>query len=149
MIVGFAIHQGRDVFAALAERMQHRLDLAVRLCLDVRRPPGDKTRADALLRRFADRFVRQEWPGPRIPEVFYDPRNLIEGDGSRASRHAKCVVVDGVKAFIRSANFTEAAQFRNIEIGLVTYRPDVAAAVERHFEGLIERGHLRGLTLRG
>jgi phosphatidylserine/phosphatidylglycerophosphate/cardiolipin synthase-like enzyme len=123
------------------------LDLTVRLCLDVRRPPGDKTRADALLRRFADRFLSQEWPGPRIPEVFYDPRSLIDGDGLRASLHAESVVVDGAKAFIGSANFTEAAQFRNIELGLVTYRPDVAAAVERHFAGLIERGHLRGLPL--
>ena len=129
LIVGFAVHQGRDVFAALAERMQQRLDLTVRLCLDVRRPPGDKTRTDALLRRFAERFLGQEWPGPRIPEVFYDPRSLTEGDGSRASLHAKCVVVDGAKAFIGSANFTEAAQFRNIEIGLVTYRPEVAATV--------------------
>lgn len=83
--------------------------------------------------------------GPRVPEVFYDPRSLNESDGSRASLHAKCVVVDGEKAFIGSANFTEAAQLRNIEIGLVAYRPDVAACVERHFDGLIQHGHLRAL----
>jgi phosphatidylserine/phosphatidylglycerophosphate/cardiolipin synthase-like enzyme len=55
------------------------------------------------------------------------------------------VVVDGEKAFIGSANFTEAAQLRNIEIGVVTHRPGVASAVERHFEALIEHGHLRAL----
>jgi len=97
------------------------------------------------LRRFAERFRKQQWPGPQVPEVFYDPRSLDEGDAPRAGLHAKCVVVDGKRAFIGSANFTEAAQLRNIEIGLVTYRPDVAAAVERHFEGLIDRGHLRRL----
>ena len=50
LIVGFAVHQGREIFAALADRMCQRADLAVRLCLDVRRPPGDTTRSDALLR---------------------------------------------------------------------------------------------------
>jgi hypothetical protein len=37
LIVGFAVHQGRNVFAALATRMNQRPDLVVRLCLDVRR----------------------------------------------------------------------------------------------------------------
>jgi phosphatidylserine/phosphatidylglycerophosphate/cardiolipin synthase-like enzyme len=142
------VHQGRDIFAVLAQRMLVRPALNVRLCLDVRRAPGDTTRSDALLRRFAERFLKQEWPGPRVPEVFYDPRSLNEDDGSRASLHAKCVVIDGEKAFIGSANFTEAAQMRNIEIGVVTRRPDVASAVERHFDGLIQHGHLRQLSLK-
>ena len=117
LVVGFAVQQGREILAALADRMHQRANLAVRLCLDVRRAPGDTTRPDALLRRFAERFARQEWPGPRLPDLFYDPRSLAEGESLRASLHAKCVVVGGVKAFIGSANLTEAAQLRNIEIG--------------------------------
>jgi hypothetical protein len=39
LVVGFAVHQGREIFAVLADRMHQRSDLAVRLCLDVRRPP--------------------------------------------------------------------------------------------------------------
>lgn len=148
LIVGFAVHQGREIFAVLAERMRQRLDLAVRLCIDVRRAPGDTTRTDALLRRFADRFVRHEWPGARLPEIFYDPRSLVEGDSPRASLHAKCVVVDRVKAFIGSANFTEAAQLRNIEIGIVTNAAAITEGVERHIEALIGRGHLRPLPIR-
>ena len=65
-----AVHQGREIFAVLAERMRQMPDLAVRLCLDVRRAPGDTTRTDVLLRRFAERFLRNEWPGPKSPEVF-------------------------------------------------------------------------------
>jgi phosphatidylserine/phosphatidylglycerophosphate/cardiolipin synthase-like enzyme len=145
LVVGFAVHQGREIFAALADRMRQRADLAVRLCLDVRRSPGDATRADMLLRRFAERFVRREWPGPRLPDLFYDPRSLAQGESNRASLHAKCVVVDGVKAFIGSANLTEAAQLRNIEIGLVVTGALIAEAVERHFEALIAGGHLQPL----
>ena len=119
LVVGFAVHQGREIFAALADRMRHRPDLAVRLCLDIRRAPGDTTRSDALLRRFAERFIRHEWPGPRLPDLFYDPRSLTEGETHRASLHAKCVVVDNQQVFVSSANFTEAAQQRNVEIGLL------------------------------
>jgi phosphatidylserine/phosphatidylglycerophosphate/cardiolipin synthase-like enzyme len=139
LIVGFAVHQGREIFAVLAERMRQMPDLAVRLCLDVRRAPGDTTRTDVLLRRFAERFLRNEWPGPGSPEVFYDPRSMTEGDGPRASLHAKCVVVDGERAFVGSANFTEAAQLRNIEVGVVVNAANAAGAVERHFEALIKR----------
>ena len=146
LVVGFAVNQGREIFAALADRMQQRADLIVRLCLDVRRAPGDTTRSDALLRRFAERFVRQEWPGQRLPDLFFHPRGLASGQTSHASLHAKCVVVDGVKAFIGSANLTEAAQLRNIEIG-VGVIGDIAGAVERHFDALIAAGHLQQLSL--
>ena len=95
LIVGFAVHLGREVFAVLAERKRQLPDLKVRLCLDVGRATGDMTRPDALIWRFAERFIHQEWPGPRTPELFYDPRSLAGGDGPRASLHAKCVIVDG------------------------------------------------------
>jgi phosphatidylserine/phosphatidylglycerophosphate/cardiolipin synthase-like enzyme len=146
LIVGFAVHQGREVFAVLAERMQQVPELTVRLCLDVRRAAGDMTRTDALLRRFAERFVRHEWPGPRVPALFYDPRSLASDEGPRASLHAKCVVVDGVRALIGSANLTEAAQQRNIEIGVILSGP-IAEALERHFHGLIAGRHLQPLSL--
>ena len=147
LIIGFAVQQGREVFAVIARRMQQLPDLAVRLCLDVRRPPGDMTRKDALLRRFVERFMRQEWPGPRMPELFYDPLSLAAGEGPRASLHAKCIVINGAKAFIGSANLTEAAQLRNIEIGIVTTDTAIAAAIERHIDALIEAGHLQPLPL--
>ena len=147
LIVGFAVHQGREIFAVLGERMRLSPDLTVRVCLDVRRNPGDTTRDEALLRRFAERFPKHEWPGPKAPEVFYDPRSLIEGDALRASLHAKCVVADGERIYIGSANFTEAAQLRNIEIGVAVRAAGTALAIEGHFAALIERGHLRRLPL--
>jgi hypothetical protein len=61
--------------------MRHRADLAVRLCLDIRRALGDATTSEPLLRRFAERFVRQEWPGPRLPDLFYDPEASLKAKG--------------------------------------------------------------------
>jgi hypothetical protein len=57
LVVGFAVHQGREIFAALADRMHQRSDLAVRLCLDVRRAhrPGE----DACIADVASRANRR------------------------------------------------------------------------------------------
>lgn len=47
--------------------------------------------------------------------------------------------------FVTSANFTEAALDRTIELGLVTRDAALAATVIAHFRGLIEQGLLIAL----
>lgn len=145
LAVGYAVHQGRLVFRALAERMEQQPALDVRLCLDVQRPWQDVTPTVLLLQRFAERFTTREWPGSRRPTVYYDPRSLALDAAKRASLHAKCIVVDHQVAFVSSANFTEAAQVRNIEVGVLLRVPALAEQIARHFDTLIEAGVLRQL----
>jgi phosphatidylserine/phosphatidylglycerophosphate/cardiolipin synthase-like enzyme len=78
--------------------------------------------------------------------VVYDPRALGEGESARASMHAKCVVIDGHTAFVGSAVLTEAAQQRNIEVGLIVRTPEVAYALKAHFDALIRHGFLKALA---
>ena len=59
--------------------------------------------------------------------------------------HAKAVVADDEAVFVTSANLTEAALDRNIEL-LVRDRA-IAASVSSHFRGLIDRGLLRPLPM--
>ena len=59
--------------------------------------------------------------------------------------HAKAVVADDMTVFITSANLTEAAMERNIELGLLVRDRALAMTVSTHFRGLIERGLLRAL----
>ena len=118
-------------------------DLAVTLLLNVQRGRGDTTAADHLVRRFADRFWEQEWPGAARPRVFYDPRSLDPAGGAGVL-HAKAVVVDD-EAVVTSANLTEAALDRNIEIGLLVRDRTLAATMTRHFTTLIERSLLQPL----
>lgn len=139
IVAGYAVYQGRDVFRALAERMDKNPSLAVKMFLDVQRAHADTTLASELLRRFADRFRRHEWPGSRRPEVFYDPRSLDLEGWKRASLHAKCIVVDDSISFISSANFTEAAQVRNVEIGVLIESESFARQLAGHFLGLADR----------
>jgi phosphatidylserine/phosphatidylglycerophosphate/cardiolipin synthase-like enzyme len=75
--------------------------------LNVPRPYRDSTPESELLKRFADRFRLEEWPSPRLPEVYYDERALALGNSEYTSLHAKCIVVDARKALVTSANFTE------------------------------------------
>jgi hypothetical protein len=131
LVAGFAVYQGREVFRRLAERMAERPALRVRLCLDIKRAPGDSAPDEELLRLFAERFRSQEWPGDRLPAVFYDPRSLDLKAVKRSSLHAKCIVVDHRIALVTSANFTEAAQTRNIEAGALSGRK----RGERHIRG--------------
>ena len=98
----------------------------------------DTTEQEHQVLRFTDRFWSEDWPGKRRPEVFYDPRSL-EPDGPAGVLHAKAVVADEETVFITSANLTEAALDRNIEVGLVVRDRALAASVTMHFRGLIER----------
>ncbi|RYG32860.1 MAG: phospholipase, partial [Burkholderiales bacterium] len=45
------------------------------------------------------------------------------------SLHAKCLVVDGARALVTSANFTRSGQARNIELGVVVHDADFATQV--------------------
>ncbi|MBI4703447.1 MAG: phospholipase [Deltaproteobacteria bacterium] len=144
LVAGFVVYQGRDVFRVLAERMDALPSLVVRMFLNVSRPAGDDTTPDAqLLAAFADRFRRHEWPGRRLPQIFYDPRALSARPGPRAVLHAKCVVVDGERSLVTSANFTEAAQQRNIEAGALVADPAFARALQAQLETLASSGVLR------
>jgi phosphatidylserine/phosphatidylglycerophosphate/cardiolipin synthase-like enzyme len=63
--------------------------------------------------------------------------------GDRAVLHAKCVVVDRARAFVTSANLTEAAQYRNIECGVLVNDDVFSATLAGQFEGMRARGILR------
>lgn len=61
--------------------------------------------------------------------------------------HAKAVVVDDEIVFVTSANLTEAAFDRNIELGLLVRDHALAANVSLHFRTLIERSPLLPLPI--
>ena len=54
----------------------------------------------------------------------------------RACLHAKFVAIDGEIVLITSANFTEAAQKRNIEVGLLFRNTKRARQLTGYFEAL-------------
>jgi len=142
----YAFFDGPKAFEVLAHRMDSWPELHVTLLLNIQRKWGDTTATDDLVRKFADRFWKAEWPGESRPAVFYDPRALDPG-GPGGVLHAKAVVADDEVVFVTSANLTEAALDRNIEIGLLVRDRALAASVVSHFSGLIDRGLLSPLPM--
>ena len=140
----YAFFDGPWAFEVLATRMDQVPELQVVLLLNIQRARADTTAEEYLVRRFADRFWGTDWPGQRRPAVYYDPRSL-DLEGPSGVLHAKAVVTDDEAVFVTSANLTEAALDRNIEIGLLVRDRALAANVVVHFRTLIERGILRPL----
>ncbi len=140
----YAFFDGPQAFRVLAQRMDAEPQVRVTLLLNIQRRRGDTTAADQLVRRFADRFWTKDWPGSSRPRVFYDPRAL-ELQGPSGVLHAKAIVIDEEIALVTSANLTEAALDRNIELGLLVRDRALAASVSTHFRILIERGLLMPL----
>lgn len=142
----YAFFDGPKAFKVIAHRMDERPQLRVTLLINIQRARGDKTAADQLVRRFADRFWTVEWPGKSRPSVYYDPRSL-EPDRPGGVLHAKAVVTDDEAVFVTSANLTEAALDRNIEMGILIRDRALALSVASHFQGLIDQRLLDPLPI--
>ena len=143
MVAGYAVYQGQRVFQALAERMTERPTLEVRMYLDIQRKAGDSTIPAELVKRFSLTFQKSQWPQScRVPEIYYDPRGVAVDRTAAAALHAKCVVVDQQEVFVSSANFTEAGQHRNIEVGLLLTCPVIAERITGFFNRLVDEARL-------
>lgn len=143
LIATYAIHHGRVVFAKLGERLRKRPDIEVEIHVNLPSPTGRPEDERGDVAAYLDDFARRQWPeATRLPALYYDPETRKHGD-KRTSLHAKCVVVDHRWAFVTSANFTEAAQDRNIEAGVLLDHPRLAEALAERFRGLRESGRLR------
>lgn len=143
-VIGYAVYQGQKVFEALAHRMDSKPELQVDLFLNISRGDGDTTKSEILVSRYVERFKSHQWPkGSRLPIVYYDPRSVSDDTPIRSSLHAKCVVVDESDVFVSSANFTEAGQERNIEVGLRLDNAWLARKLVEHFKKMAETGQFR------
>jgi|SRR5579883_235562 len=144
LVAGYAVFQGQKVFKALAERMSANPELQVRMFLDIHRKNDDNAEDAEIVSKFRERFLRYEWPSQTcIPAVFYYPPSLNKVATERAVLHAKVVVVDRQQVFVSSANFTEAAQKRNIEVGLLLKSTALSHSILSYFETLVSEGIMK------
>ena len=147
ILVGYAVHNGRKLFDSLAKRMQQVANLRVWLCLNIPRKFNDTSLSSEIVRRFAMEFVTKHWPWKQQPELYYDPRALSDDSTHRASFHAKCLIVDQSEALITSANITEAAQERNVEVGVIIRHSPLAKRLASYFEALRASNRLQRCVL--
>ena len=139
-IIGYAFHNGAVLFERLAARMEAMPTLEVVLMLDIARPRHDTSLDSEIVRRFARQFWEKQWPWQPRPQLWHDPRSLLPDALRRSALHAKCIIADNAAALITSANFTEAAQQRNIEAGILLRHPPAVARLAAYFAGLRRQG---------
>jgi len=137
LVSTFIVHQADVVFKPLAERMAEVPGLRVELFVHVGRENRDTRHESEILREFVT-DLRQKWPGPTRPLLYYDPRSLSLNARERATWHAKVVVIDDETAFVTSANFTEWAQQRNVEAGVLVKNAEFAKQLRQQFEALVQ-----------
>ena len=136
----FVLHLNCQVMEALADVLEGEPALAggVAIHFDLR-PSSGKDEEDEAVEAFRARRARTRWRDIAGPRFFYDPR-AFASEKDRASFHAKCVVIDRSWALVTSANVTDFAQERNVEVGALVRDNDFAAQLALHFTELRRLG---------
>lgn len=136
-IAGYAFDKSEALLRPLHTAMAER-GVEVSIVLDgSREKVWQALDPEALLEKVVDRFRRKAWKFREpIPSLYYDPRTLTREpshyDGpmfAPNSMHAKCVIADRRWVLTGSANFTERAHARNIEVGILLDDEEVAEAL--------------------
>jgi len=147
IVAGYSIYNGKEVFESLAQRMESIPELRVTFLVHIGREGKDTTIETDLVARYANWFVSENWPGKRLPDMYYDPRGLQMAAAMRSNFHPKCLLVDAEEALVTSANFTIAAQKKNVEVGVKIRAPILVARLRTYFLSLVERGDLKRVYL--
>jgi phosphatidylserine/phosphatidylglycerophosphate/cardiolipin synthase-like enzyme len=138
ILAGYSFDHAHDVLAPL-HRVMKEHGVESRFFVDVQQVDRVVV-AEEYLAHHLGGFLADNWPfGDPRPRIYYDKRALTPGP-PWCSLHAKCVVVDGAKAFVSSANFTQRGQERNIEVGVLIADASFASFLAGQWLGLKEVG---------
>ena len=140
-ISSYVFYQAADFFKILAEKLDADPRFQVTFVVDLshrRHAPNEPV--SLIAKSFATNFRTEHWRGKRSPVIWHDPRCFESPPGGIL--HAKTVIIDRKSVLITSANFTEAAQSRNIEVGVLLRQPAAAARLYAYFHGLMSTGVL-------
>ena len=141
ILAGFAIWDGKTLFADLAEKYSNGDKLKIKFFIDIQY--DQKTPKEKHLEQARAKFRKYHWPWPKMPEVFYDNRSLEAKPGEETPVfHAKIIAVDRSQLLITSANPTPRAHTTNIEVGVLLKEALICRRVCDYFEGLKNRGIL-------
>lgn len=138
ILAGYSFRDPREVLGPLHRSMQGH-GVQATFFIDVQHVAHGHD-PNAAIQHQLQAFIDANWPfGPPYPELYCDRRALRPGP-PWSSLHAKCVAVDGKRAFISSANFTSRGQERNIEAGALIHDATFAGQLERQWLGLLKAG---------
>jgi cardiolipin synthase len=124
-LVSFVAYNVANIVAALNRALDRSVHLDV--LLEASAAEGGTVTMDSIssLKAKLPRARFFHWDKPSMDSI------------THASVHAKCAVADGALAFVTSANMSEAAFDRNMEVGILLRGGSVPGQLERHLQALI------------
>jgi phosphatidylserine/phosphatidylglycerophosphate/cardiolipin synthase-like enzyme len=135
---GYSFVRGQGILAPLHRSMRAH-GVTASFFVDVPQVERGVDAADHLRTELGSFFEKVWTFGNPRPRIYYDKRALFVGP-PYSSLHAKCVVVDGKRAFVSSANFTERAQEQNLEVGVLLDDESFAQNLAGQWLGLVAAG---------
>lgn len=139
VLAGYSFWNAAQVLGPLHAVMKTR-GVDAKFFVDIKQVSEAPEDPRAYVQAILQAWVDANWKfGAPYPEVYCDRRGLEPGP-PWSSLHAKCVAVDGERAFVSSANFTGRGQERNIEVGALLHDATFARQLERQWLGLIGAG---------
>jgi hypothetical protein len=142
VISTFTVRRGHEVFRPIVDARLLQANSSVRIFINIARGNDTGSSGVSIISNFARNFWVEHWPWMPRPCVYYDPRGIQLEYADRASLHAKCIVADDEIAFLSSANFTEWAQVRNIEAGVLVRDPIFARLLRVQYDSLVASSEL-------
>lgn len=133
-ILSFGIYQIPRLVVSLEEALLRRVSIRIVL--------GDRESSSELT---IERQKLQLGPAisMRAALLYWPPEKRPRDDNGRAGlMHAKAAIADSRVAFLSSANLTEAALERNIELGVLIRGGPLPHSIDRLVDGLVEAGEL-------
>lgn len=151
LIAGYSFDHTESIFEPLAKRLAAHPHIRLSIFMNLNQAMDDQQRSPRQrdqedIKQEAKEYAKKIWPFQYgSPQFFYDKRLINARDF--VSMHAKCLIIDRRHTLIGSANFTERAHVRNVEVGvLLRDDQEISTTLVEHFEGLVRQGEF--ITLR-
>lgn len=155
LVVTHSIYKADKILASIARRQE--MGAKVTICYNISRNSSqNKGRpAQKVLDEARQDFIKSWGAEYPLPQVFYFPLSLwrsndpgvppealpaLTGVGEREFPvlHTKCIIADRSLALVTSANLSDSAQKRNLELGVLIKNPSYASKICNYFEGAIK-----------
>lgn len=135
-VVSYTLFGVTEVLAAMEERANAGVEVSV----IVDHLVGQDTKGKVAKWTQVSANLQSQAPSCRV--LLWPEEQRPLHNGSRASLHAKCAVADGRQAFVSSANLTDAAMERNLEVGYLITGGSSPRALDGYFTQLVSGDQL-------
>lgn len=132
-VVSFVAYHVSGALDAMQRAIQR--GVQVRVLLEQSKQQGGHLTVDSIA------MLRRALPKAKI----YGWNKQAAEAGQSGAVHAKCAVADGMLAFITSANLSDAAMERNMELGVLIRGGYVPDQLDRHLSALFTTKQIRAL----